>query len=533
MRARVEAQAHVPIGIDLGTSFSRVAMWKDGDVIVIPNERGRLATPSVVSFAERGVLVGAAAQEQAASNPENTIFAPQRLLGARFENPWVQWYSKTCPLKIVRGENGRARIRVRDRGTDRHLAPEELVTMLLQHLKRMAEKYLGCRATEVVVTVPAQFGHNQRTALVEACKDARLKVLALLKAPTAAAIAFTQTNPTRSRHSIIVCDIGARYFDFSVLTIEDGVLQERAVGTDHVDLEAALVRFCVKDIKQRLFVDIAHLRGPMQRLRDACEMAKRELSQLNAASIEVKGLVSNMDYSVCVSRSHFEDATYQDLESMLEPIDYCLEDCGLGRDEVDVVLVGGSARIPQVRRAIRTFFYGRTPCEVLRPEHAAVLGAGVYVALLSHASRPSRASRHSSCSSHATHESGETVLDSAPEGLHQLRLREMMPWCFVPKSGNANETTANNEGHSNGCDGARGILLSPACEKISSLPTDELEPAPCNEAAGFPNHKTVALRHASCPHRAVSSNGLAASSAGARCDGAQSGMRPKNGLWCS
>jgi len=532
MRTRMEAKPHIPIGIDLGTSFSRVSMWKDGDVIVIPNERGRLATPSVVAFGEQGVLIGDAAQDQADANPGNTVFAPQRLLGAKFESSWVQWYSKSCPLKIVRGDNERVGIWVRDCGTDRQVAPEELVTMLLEYLKRMAERYLGARATEVVVTIPAQLGPNQRTVLTEACKGAKMTVLALVKAPTAAAIAFVQMNPTKARRSILVCDMGARYFDFCLLTIEDGELQERAVGTDYVDLEAALLRFCLKDLKQRFSVDIAHQQGPMQRLRESCEMAKRRLSQFSSACVEVKGLVANMDYAVCISRSHFEDNTHQDLESMLEPIDYCLEDCGLGRDEVDVVLVGGSARIPQVRQVIRTFFYGRTPYEVLRPEHAAVLGAGVYVALLSRGSRPGILRGN---------DTGVSAPDSTPQGLQRLQVREVMPWYIVPTSDITNGVMAGDQSDSTGCEGAGAVARPSARGRPPSLATEELEPAPCNEAAGFPQHGEVALRHASYRHRAVSSSSSATSSGGAMYSGAERlivndyGRRdptPKNGLLC-
>jgi len=268
-------------------------------------------------------------------------------------------------------------------------------------------------------------------------------------------------------------------------------------------------------------------------LRESCEMAKRRLSQFSSACVEVKGLVANMDYAVCISRSHFEDNTHQDLESMLEPIDYCLEDCGLGRDEVDVVLVGGSARIPQVRQVIRTFFYGRTPYEVLRPEHAAVLGAGVYVALLSRGSRPGILRGN---------EAGGPALDSStPEGLQRLHVREVMPWYIVPTSDSTNSAIAGDQSHSTGCDGAGAVARPSARGRPPSLAAEELEPAPCNEAAGFPQHGEVALRHASCRHHAVSSSSSATSSGGGMYSGAERlivndyGRRdtlPKNGLLC-
>lgn len=213
---------------------------------------------------------------------------------------------------------------------------------------------------------------------------------------------------------------------------------------------------------------------------------------------------------------------------MLEPIDYCLEDSGLGRDEVDVVLVGGSARIPQVRQVVRTFFYGRTPYEVLRPEHAAVLGAGVYVALLSHGSRPGILRGN---------ESEVSAPDATPQGLQRLQVREVMPWYVVPTTDNANSARAGDQSHSTAGSVARPL----ACGRPPSLATEELEPAPCNEAAGFPQRCEVALRHASGRHRAVSSSDSATSSGGVLYgfaerlmvhDHGRSDPVPKDGLLC-
>jgi len=392
MRTRSEETGTGPpvaIGMDLGTCLSRMAIWRDGDVQLIPNERGRLATPSVVAYTEQSVLIGEAAEEQADANPENTIFAPQRLLGAKFDSPWVRWHMRTWPSKIVRSADGRPLYQVRDRGRERLLRPEDVVTQLVGHLRRIAERYLGARVAEVVVTVPAQFGQQQRLALMEACTAARMAVLDLVKCPTAAAVAFCFVNSFKTRQNLLVFDVGGNYFDFSLLSVEEGLLAERAVGTDYVNLDAALLRFCQRDLRERFGLDVAAWPMAQQRLRGSCEMAKRRLSQLNQASIEVKGLTKGVDYTVNVSRSLFEDFCHQDIEHLLDPIDWCLE----------------------IRRTVRNFFYGRTPHEVLRPDHGAVLGAALYVALIS-----------------STGPANGTAGPVFPEGLRTLRLQQV-PVC--------------------------------------------------------------------------------------------------------
>jgi len=396
------------VGIDIGTSFSRVALWRDGDVLIIPNDRGKLATPSVVAFTEQSVLVGEAAQEQADGNLDNTIFAPQRLIGSKFDNPWVQWYYRSWPSKLVRGECDKPMIRVRDRGKEKLMHPEEIVTMLLVHLRKMAERYLGVTVMDAVVTVPACYGRSQREALLGACREARLKVLDLVKSPTAAAIAYTLTNPNQGKCNVLVCDMGGSYFDFSLLSIEEGSIAERAIGTDYVDLDSSIMRFCIKDLREQFATNITGRQLPLHRLRKACEAAKRRLSQYNQARVEVDGIVEGVDYVCNMSRGHFEELCKGDVEPLLDPINWCLEDSGLEKPDVtEVVLVGGSARVPRIRRAIREFFYGKVPREVLRPDHAAVLGAAAYVAVLS----------------------GESTGD-VPSELSHMKVRQVTSWAL-------------------------------------------------------------------------------------------------------
>lgn len=383
MRARCDMTGPpAAVGIDLGTKNARVATWQDGDVVVIPNDRGKLATPAVVAFTDNGVLVGEAAADQACSNLENTIFAPTRLIGSKFENPWIQLQMSLWPSSVVKGSGDKPMLRVKDKGAERLVSPEELVTALVDYLRRMAERFLGTRVAEAVVTMPAQYGPQQSAALVEAVEAARLRVRDLVKAPTAAGMAFCQMNPRLTRQTLLICDVGGSYFDFSLLGVEEGQIVERAVGTDFLDLDATLLRYSLRDLRERYSMDISSQQLPMHRLRMSCEVARRKLAQFHQAWIEVKDLTDGMDYCAGISRTHFEDHCSAEVQSLLEPIDWCLEDCNLGRADVEVVLVGGNARVPQVRRLMRTFFYGRAPHEVIRPDHAAVLGAAVYSALL-------------------------------------------------------------------------------------------------------------------------------------------------------
>lgn len=425
MRSHQVAQTTpAAVGIDLGTTFSRLALWRDGDVLIIPNDRGKLATPSCVAFTDQHVLIGEAAQEQADSNLENTIFAPQRLIGFKFENPWVQWYMRSWPSKVIRGEGDKPMIKVRDRGKDRLLRPEDIVTMLLVHLRKMAERYLGVSVMDAVVTVPACYGKRQREAILDACAGARLNVLDLIKSPTAAAVAYSLTNPSSGKRNVLVCDMGGSYFDFSLLTLEEGALYERAIGTDYVDLDNCIVRFCTQDLRDKFSTNISGQQLALERLRRGCESAKRRLSQYNQARIEITAIVDGVDYVCNISRGHFEELCKDDIEPLLEPINWCLEDSSIDKPDVhEVVLVGGSARIPRIRRAIREFFYGKVPREVLRPDHAAVLGAAAYVALL-----------------------GGLRTGDMPAELRHIRVYQVQPWSMMREPADADEEDPSESG---------------------------------------------------------------------------------------
>lgn len=406
------------VGIDLGTSSCRIGLWRDGDVLIVPNDSGCLATPSCVGFSDfTAPVVGEAAVEQAASNLPNTVFAPQKLLGASFESPWAQRLRVAGPPEIVRGDDGSAMYRVRDRGKEKVLEPGEILAVLLQHMKRQVEQCLGVHVKSAVVTVPAKYGRQQRKALEEACRMAHLEVLALVKAPTAAAIAFSLTNPRENPRDILVLDFGACYCDFCLLTLRGKSLYERAVGTEFIDLDSLLVKFCLTDIKIRLGLDLSNDWVAVLRLTMACESAKRKLSQWNQTRVNVEALVRGNDYCVAMSRSYFEEFCSHDIDCLLEIFDMCLEESGLERNGVDVVLVGGSSRIPRFRRLVKDFFRGQPPSEVLRPDHAAVLGAAVYAASLAGLLPPNEAPAD-----------GQKDSVSGIYSFEGLQLEEIMPW---------------------------------------------------------------------------------------------------------
>jgi len=266
---------------------------------------------------------------------------------------------------------------------------------------------------DAVITVPSRYGKNQREAILDACRGARLNVLELLKSPTAAAIAYSLTNRNRTRRHVLVCDMGGSYFDFALLSVEDGCIFERAIGTDYVNLDDCIVKFCMQDLRDKFSINIAGQQLAIQRLRRTCELAKRKLSQYNQARIEITSIKDGVDYVCNLSRLHFEELCREDIEPLLDPISWCLEDTGLDKADVnEVVLVGGAARIPSIRRAIREFFYGKVPREVLRPDHAAVLGVAAYAAVLAGRSE-----------------------QSVPEELKHIQVHQVTPWSTVPVEG--------------------------------------------------------------------------------------------------
>mmetsp|Transcript_63728 Transcript_63728/g.151916 ORF Transcript_63728/g.151916 Transcript_63728/m.151916 type:complete len:439 (-) Transcript_63728:72-1388(-) len=376
----------VAVGIDLGTAFSRVAVWRDGEVLLIPNERGRYATPSCVAFTATATLVGDAARDQVDGNMDNTIFAPQRLIGYKFGNPWVQWYMRSQPSQVVCGKDEKPMLRVTHQREELRLWPEDVVAILLKHLRGSAEKYLGREVKEAVITVPSSYGKVQREAILYACKQAGLLVRDLVKTATAAALASVYGNGhlQSDPRNYVVCDVGAAYFNYALITVEGGVLTERAIGTELFDLDACVTRLCAQDLRDKHMVNIGSSSDVMLRLRRSCEQAKRHLSEHYQACVEVKEIIGSRDYICHISREQFEALCADDIESLLGPINWFLEDLDMEKHDIhEVVLAGGCARIPRIRVLLRDFFFGKHPYEASRPDTLVVIGAAVYAASLS------------------------------------------------------------------------------------------------------------------------------------------------------
>jgi len=450
------------IGIDLGTSFSRVAVWHDGDVVLIPNEFRKLATPSVVAFTSTRTLVGDAAVDQAERNLEHTIFAPQRLIGMRIDNPWVKWYERTWSVNVVPGEGAlsdRPMFKIMDRGVERRLRPEDVVTVLLTHLRKLAESFLGVLVVDVVITIPARYGQQQTEALLGCCQGARLNVLELVKAPTAAGLACSLTCAYKNSHSVLVIDMGGSYFDFALLTMDEGTITERAIGTDYVDLDNCVVKLCMEDLAEKLNTQISDRPVALLRLKRGCEIAKRQLSTQMHSRIEVRGIVAGMDYVCNLNRMQLDALCRDDLAPLLDPIAWCLEDLGLEKSDVqEVVIVGGSAHIPRVQHLLREFFHGKVLHEVVRPEHAAVLGAAAYARILAGP--------------------GDTSSE-----LQHVRLQTVTPWWAV-----AETTREKDVCEPDGC----------GQSDASGEPADAI---PCEQTANLLNttKEWVGLRHATAP----------------------------------
>eukprot|EP00930_Biecheleria_cincta_P001163 TRINITY_DN102329_c0_g1_i1.p1 TRINITY_DN102329_c0_g1~~TRINITY_DN102329_c0_g1_i1.p1 ORF type:complete len:500 (-),score=75.74 TRINITY_DN102329_c0_g1_i1:79-1578(-) len=476
MRAK---NAPVALGIDLGTSCCRVGLWRDGDVLVVPNDRGSLATPTCVAFLEHtSPVVGDLALEQATRDLDTCIFAPQRLLGASFGSPWVQRQLAAGPPRLEKGEDGTVLYRIQDRGKQRLVRPEEVVTILLAHLRKEVERSLCLTVRGAVITVPAQYGPQQRKALEEACREAQLSLLALVKAPTAAAIAYSLTTPRKEPRNMLVLDFGASFCDFCLLNLHDLTITETVVGSELVDLDAVLVRFCLVDIRLRYGIDLAHNWDAMYQLTRACESAKKKLSQFTQTRVEVDNLFHGEDYRVQMSRAYFDELCSREIDELIDLFDWCIKDCNLDRNKVDVLLVGGSSRNPRFRRLMRDFFWGRAPGEVVRPDHAAVLGAAVYAASCTNASPcdptalPSRKDPEDDQEDDFSVESEAGIQSTSfshPDEKYSfsgLRVVEVMPWSSKPdridKPARKEEVASDGE---------------------ADFPLEEV---PCNEGFGCP-----------------------------------------------
>jgi heat shock protein 5 len=384
--AQIEPEKGPIIGIDLGTTYSCVGVSKNGKVEIIHNDQGNRITPSYVAFTENGRrLVGDAAKNQATINPENTIFDVKRLIGREFSDKSVQADKKLVPYNIV-SDKGKPAIQVNQQGKITTFAPEEISAMILQKMKSTAETFLGKEVKRAVVTVPAYFNDAQKQATKDAGTIAGLEVERIINEPTAAAIAYGMDKKGES--NVLVFDLGGGTFDVTLLTIDSGVFEVLATNGDtHLggeDFDQRVMQYFIKTMQKKSNVDITGDKRALQKLRKEVERVKRTLSTQQQARLEIENLADGFDLSETLTRARFEELNHDLFQKTMGPVKRVLEDAGMSKEDIDeIVLVGGSTRIPKVQQLISDYFGGKEPSKGVNPDESVAYGAAVQGAILS------------------------------------------------------------------------------------------------------------------------------------------------------
>merc|ERR1712038_255766 len=374
------------VGIDLGTTYSCVGVWQNDRVEIIANDQGNRTTPSYVAFTETERLIGDAAKSQAAMNAHNTVFDAKRLIGRKFTDPGVQSDMKHWPFKVLSGRGGTPIIEVEYKGESKQFKAEEVSSMVLSKMKEIAEAYLGKEVKNAVVTVPAYFNDAQRQATKDAGSISGLNVLRIINEPTAAAIAYG-LDQKGDEKNVLIFDLGGGTFDVSLLTIEEGIFEVKATAGDtHLggeDFDNRMVDYFLTDFKRRHRKDMSQNQRALRRLRTACERAKRTLSSSAQAHIEIDSLFDGIDFNSTITRARFEDLCMDQFKKCMDPVEKVLRDAKISKGSVDeIVLVGGSTRIPKVQSMLSAFFNGKEPCKSINPDEAVAYGATVQAAIL-------------------------------------------------------------------------------------------------------------------------------------------------------
>ena len=376
------------IGIDLGTTYSCVGVWKNNQVHIIPNDFGTSTTPSVVSFTKDERLIGQAAKNQITKNYKNTIYDAKRLIGRRFTDITVQDDINIWPFEVSKDDRtDRPVIIVEYKGQNKKFYAEEISAMILQKMKQISEEYLGKKIEDAVITVPAYFNDSQRQATKDAGRIAGLNVLRIINEPTAAAIAYGLNKINKSDSNILIFDLGGGTFDISILTLCEDAFEVKATkGDTHLggeDFDNLLVQFCMKEFKNQTDIDIRGNQKALRRLKLACEKVKKELSISLETTIDIEALSDGEDLSITISRNEFENMCEEYFRKCITILKEALKDAKIRSYQIDeIVLIGGSTRIPKIQELVKEFFNGKELCKSINPDEAVAYGAAYQAAML-------------------------------------------------------------------------------------------------------------------------------------------------------
>tara|TARA_Y100000389_G_scaffold98325_1_gene95002 strand:+ start:2420 stop:4345 length:1926 start_codon:yes stop_codon:yes gene_type:complete len=380
-------ETNIAIGIDLGTTYSCVGIWQNDRVEIIANDQGNRTTPSYVGFTDTERMVGDSAKNQAAMNPLNTVFDSKRLIGRRFSDRQVQSDIKTFSYNVI-NKNDQPIIQVNYKNEEKEFKPEEIGAMVLTKMKEIAESYLGKTVKNAVVTVPAYFNDAQRASTKDAGAIAGLNIIRIINEPTAAAIAYGLDKQSEKEKNILIFDLGGGTFDVSILNIEEGIFEVKATAGDtHLggeDFDTRILQHFITEFKRKHKHDITDNPRSLRRLRTACERAKRTLSSSTQTSIEIDSLYNGIDFFSSLTRARLEELCIDLFRKTMDPVEKVLKDSQISKSNIDeVVLVGGSTRIPKIQQMLSEFFNGKELSRSINPDEAVAYGAAVQAAILS------------------------------------------------------------------------------------------------------------------------------------------------------